>query len=566
MTSRSRTAEVAQTLQPLVRGIVSMVNQQRLNTAQPLAYVVMSLPETLPALPSRRNLIQERVFGQQVVSLLELEHRFERIAADPRIKGMILTIRGFGMPLADLQSLRDSIRRLREKGKRVIVYSQRYDMASYYVACAADEIWLQTGGAVAATGLVRQQNYLRETLDTLGLQADAVAITPYKSAMDTFVRTDPSPESRDQMNWLLDSQFEMLVEGIAVGRGMSLDEARQLINVGSYTDFQARDARVVDALLTEEGFAKQLNTHDIKLWEEADSLIPLRIPTLPGGRHIAVLRVGGTIINGESGQPPVDIPLPLIGGERMGDMTVVRQIRNLMRDEKVAALVLFIDSGGGSAGASEAIASALDEFAKTRPVVVYMNNVAASGGYYIATPADWIVTQPGTITGSIGVFSVKLVNTEALRKLRFHPYTYIRGDNASMFTSVEPFTEDQREKMRDSIERVYQQFKDRVGEARKMKDDEVEAVSGGRVWTGRQAFGNKLVDANGGLYDAIAKARELARVPEDTPFEIVHGKGKPMTAQLAEKVNPAAALSYWQDNLRHLTSGAALMMMPFEIR
>jgi len=565
MASRSRSAEFAQVVQPLVRGVISLVNQQRLTASPSLGYVVMLLPETLPALSARRNFIQDRLMGRSSLSLLELEHRFERLAADPRIKGVILYIQGFAMPLADLQSLRDSIHRLRDKGKRVIAYAQRYEMASYYVACAADEIWLQPGGGVAATGLVQQQNYLREALDTLGLQADAVAITPYKSAMDTFVRTDPSPESRDQMNWLLDSQYEMLIEGIAVGRHISLEDARHLVDVGSYTDFEARDAHVVDVLLSEEGFPKQLNTHDIKLWDEVDAMLPLRLPTF-GGRHIALLRVGGLIVQGESAQPPVDIPLPLIGGERMGDLTVVRQIRNLMQDENVAALVLFIDSGGGSASASEAIASALDEFAKTRPVVVYMNNVAASGGYYIATPADWIVTQPGTITGSIGVFSVKLVNTEALRKLRFHPYTYLRGENASMFTSVEPFTEAQREKMRQYIERIYQQFKERVGAARKMKDDEVEAVSGGRVWTGRQAFGNRLVDANGGLYDALAKARELARVPDDMPFVIVHGKGKPLPAQLAEQMNPAAALRYWQMNIQYLTNGAAQMLMPFEIR
>lgn len=565
MASRSRTAEIAQALQPLVRGVVSLVNQQRLNTPQSLAYVVMMMPETLPALSARRNLIQDRLMGRQSLSLLELEHRFERIAADPRLKGVILSISGFAMPLADLQSLRDGIRRLREKGKRVIAYAQGYDMASYYVACAADEIWLQPGGGVAATGLVQQQNYLRETLDTLGLHADAVAITPYKSAMDTFIRNDPSPESRDQINWLLDSQFEMLIEGIAIGRKISLDEVRKLIDIGAYTDYAARDAKVVDALVSEEGFASRLNTHDIKMWEEVDSLLPLRLPTL-GGRYIALLRVGGMIVHGESAQPPVDIPLPLVGGERMGDMTVVRQIRNLMHDERAAALVLFIDSGGGSAAASEAMASALEEFGKTRPIVVFMNNVAASGGYYIATPADWIVAQPGTITGSIGVFSVKLVNTEALRKLRFHPYTYLRGENASMFTSVEPFTEAQREKMREAIERIYEQFKERVGAARKMKDDEVEAVSGGRVWTGRQAFGNRLVDANGGLYDALAKARELARVPDDTPFVILHSKGKPMAAQLADQMNPAAALRYWQSNIESITNGAVQMLMPFEIR
>lgn len=412
---------------------------------------------------------------------------------------------------------------------------------------------------------MQQQNYLKDTLDSLGLQADSVAITPYKTAADLITRTEPSPESRSMANWLLDSQFEMMLEGIAVGRSLSLDEARQRINAASYTDHQAQEVGLVDVLLTEEGFSRQLGTTHIRMWEDAEATLPLRLPTL-GGKYIAVLRVGGVIINGESGQPPVDIPLPLIGGERMGDLTVVRQVRMLMQDKDAAALVLFIDSGGGSASASEAMASALDELAKTRPVVVFMNNVAASGGYYIATPADWIVAQPGTLTGSIGVISAKLVNTEALRKLRFHPYTYLRGDNASMFAPIEPFTEEQRDKMRQMITRIYEQFKQRVGEARKMKDEELEPLAGGRVWTGRQAFGARLVDANGGLFEAIAKARELARVGEDVPYRLVTGKGKPAAAQLAEQMNPAAALQYWHENVMHLTNGTAQMLMPFELK
>lgn len=552
-------------LQPLAQLVVTTMNQQRLRAGTPLDYIQLALPSQMPALPERRNLIQQQLMGTPPLSLVDLERIFRRIADDPRPKGVILQLRGFSMSLADLQTLRDSIRRLRERGKRVICYASGYDMSAYYVASAADEILMQPGGTLMTTGLVMQQTYLREALDTIGLEIDPVAITPYKSAVDMFARSSPSPEVEAMMNWLLDSRYEMLVEGIAQGRNMEAEAVHKLIDAAPYTDKEALEAGFVDALLNEESLYSHLKTTHIVLWDQADKLVPLRVPPA-GERYIAVLHLTGNIIEGESGSPPVDVPIPFVGGDRMGDLTVTRLVRNLMQDENAAALVLFIDSGGGSAAASEAMSSALDELAKTRPVVVYMHSVAASGGYYIATPADWIVAQPGTITGSIGVLSAKLINTEALRKLKFNPYTYLRGENAGMFTSIAPFTEAQRAKMLQQIERIYEQFIQRVADARKLKLDQVDAIGGGRVWTGKQALENGLVDELGGFFEAIKKARELAKLPEDAPVALVQGKGKPLPAQLAEQMNPAAALQYWQQNLHDLLSGQALMLMPFEIK
>jgi protease-4 len=563
MTNDNVTSPIIQFAQPLIDFGVSIVNQQRLGNPQPLEYIQFTIGGGLPALPEPRNIIQERILGRAPLSLLEMGRRLRQIADDPRTKGVILHLRDLAMPLADLQTLRDSLLRFRSKGKKLIVFSQHYTMATYYIASTADEILLQPGGSVATTGLVQQQTFLREALDTVGLQADSVAISPYKSAVDTLTRTAPSPEEAAMTNWLLDSRFNMLLEDMAAGRKKSIDELRAMIDGAPYTDKEALSAGYVDAIVTEEGLYAHLTTRSIHLWEEAEGRLTLRAPNL-SDRYIAVLRVSGLIVQGESANPPIDIPIPLVGGERMGDLTVVRQIRNLMHDDRAAALVLFIDSGGGSAAASEAIASALEELAKTRPVVAYMNNVAASGGSYIATPADWIVAQPGTITGSIGVFSLKLVNSEALRKLRFNPHTYLRGENAGIFAPIEPFTPDQRTKMRTQIERIYEQFVERVAAARKMKVEQVDAVAQGRVWTGKQAHDHKLVDELGGLYEAVRKARELAKLDEDAPIMLWHGGGKPMAAQLAEHLNPAASLQYWQENLSHITNGAAMMMMPSE--
>jgi protease-4 len=255
--------------------------------------------------------------------------------------------------------------------------------------------------------------------------------------------------------------------------------------------------------------------------------------------------------------------VPFVGDERAGDLTVVRQVRNLIRNESVAAVVLFIDSGGGAVIAAEAMTAALDELARTRPLVVYMNGVAASGGYEIAMPARWIVAQPGTTTGSIGVVTAKLVAGGLQDKLHAHSTEFTRGSNAGIYNTREPFSEAQRLKVREGVEHYYSQFIERVAQSRRMSAEAVDAVGGGRVWTGEQALTHGLVDALGDVWTAIAKARELANLPEDVPVTLVSGKGKPLPPQVSEAANPAAYLEYCLTNAHAIASGTAQALLPF---
>jgi protease-4 len=208
--------------------------------------------------------------------------------------------------------------------------------------------------------------------------------------------------------------------------------------------------------------------------------------------------------------------------------------------------------------------SALNELAKKKPLVVYMGGVAASGGYYMAAAGDYIVAQSGTITGSIGVVMMKLIINDALRKINFNPHLYERGKNAGIYSSEKPFTDAERNILHRSIENQYEQFVDRVATARKMKPESVDKVAGGRVWTGKQALEHGLVDELGGLHEALKKAREMANMPEDSPIGIVRGSGKPLPAQIAEHLDPAASVRYWHDTLKMLTGGQALLLMPFD--
>ncbi|MCA9913860.1 MAG: signal peptide peptidase SppA, partial [Anaerolineae bacterium] len=304
---------------------------------------------------------------------------------------------------------------------------------------------------------------------------------------------------------------------------------------------------------------------EIALWEQADGLLPLKMPKSPA-KYIGILNVTGAIVPGESAEPPVDVPVPLVGGARTGDITFVRQVRNLMQDDRCVAAVLYVDSPGGSADASEAMSSALDEFAKKKPLVVFMGGVAASGGYYVSTPADYIIAQPSTITGSIGVVFTKFVTDGVLRWLDFNPVQYKRGKFAGLFSSGDAFTDEEREKVRTAIETIYELFLHRVADSRKMKPETVDPLAGGRVWTGAQALEHGLVDQLGDMQDAISKARELAKVPADTPIGIMRGKLKPLPAQIADQLDPAASLRYWQEGLKLVTRSHTTMMLPFEIK
>lgn len=542
----------------------NLLNMQRARV-KTIDYVMIKVPSSFAAVPKERNLIQRQILGAPPMSLMEFVEALERIADDPRTMGLILYFRGLSASVADLQTMRDAILRFREKGKRALSFAPAYRTLDYYVASACDEILLPPAGMLETSGLFSQQVFLKEGMGAAGLQFDSVAISPYKGAADMFTRTEPSPEGREQTNWLLDSVYDSVVDGIAATRKMKPNEVTGMINGALHTGQVALEKGYVDAVMNEEQLLEYLGVGKITMWEEASSQVYLPQRDF-SGKYVGLIYAAGAIVDGESQSPPSDmpIPLPFVGAERLGDITLNQQARNLMRDPQCGALVLYIDSGGGSATASESMAASLGEFAKTRPLIVYMGGVAASGGYYIATPAHWIVAQPGTITGSIGVLMGKLVNSEMLKKLRFNAFSYRRGDNADWIAGESAFSDAQRDMVQASIESIYEQFLGRVAESRGKTRDEVDAIGGGRVWTGAQALEHGLVDELGGLRRALDKARDLANLPEAAPALLIREKAKPIGVQVAEQ-NPAAGLRYALEGLEQLNNRAQCLL-PFEWR
>ncbi|MBE2182666.1 MAG: signal peptide peptidase SppA [Anaerolineae bacterium] len=541
-----------------------------------LDYILLNLPSNMPALPESRDFIQRRLFGKPPLSLWELKLAFERLAADPRPKGIVISLHGLEMSLADLQTLRGMLQFLRERGKRVIAHAQLYDTAQYYLASAADEILLQPSGDFMVTGMAAEAYFLKDALAQAGVTVDVIAITPYKGAFDQFSLNEISPEGRAQLEWLLDSRYQQIVRGIAEGRGLGSEAVQAMIDHSPQIDTAALAAKYVDALAYENELPAHLSVKRLVDWQEAQRKLFKPPPKPYNEKYVALLRVEGMMVSGESGGAPGDIPIPIpvpfLGEDRSGDITVVQQIRAIMQDDSAAAVVLYIDSGGGAVSAASAMGQALDELARTRPLVAYMNGVAASGGYWVAASSQHIYAQPGTITGSIGVVMAKPVAGGLLEKFQINAAHFKRGANADIYDVTKPFNEAQRLQMRASIDDIYRRFVERVAAARKLSFEAVDAISGGRVWTGEQALENGLVDALGGLETAVAKARELANLPAYAPV-IFWEEGDPLPPQIVEaaqkaarNANPAVWIGYLWENAMHVASSRAQAIMPFRLQ
>ena len=530
-------------------------------------YVIFVLESALPTLPDPPGPIWQRFVSEHRMSIRELGERFDAIARDPRTQGVVLHLRPVPMPMATLQDLRDLVSKLRASGKRVVAWAPFYTTASYYVACSCDEILLMPSGPVRPLGFAATGVFLADALSRVGIKADFIQVSPYKAAADPLTKSKMSPELREQVTWLLDSNHKELVRAISESRRIDPDAAGKLIDASPYADNTAVEQRVVDKVLPEEQLPDHLGKGGerarIATWDQARRRLRAPSPSTGRGRYVALMRIEGTIIDGRSGRLPVKPPIdiPLAGDDRAGDLTVVPLARQVAADKRAAAAVLFVNSRGGSATASEAMRQALELIAKRKPLVIAMGPVAGSGGYLVAMPGQWIVARPGTLTGSIGVLTGKLVTSGLFSKLLVNRETVAFGLHATLEGDDDPFTDEERRIVQDEINRTYELFLGAVASSRHLTDDEVKPIAGGRVWTGAQALERKLVDELGGLDSAIRKARSLAGLPETTPAREVRAPRKPVPP----RAMPTAAglLGYVLDGISLLSRAPALAVMDF---
>lgn len=498
--------------------------------------------------------------------LTDVTADIRRAATDDRITGLYLEVQGVGLGWAGVQELRDAVRAFRAAGKPCRAYADDYDNKGYVLAAACGEVYLAPAGAVLANGFSITSEYYAGTLEKLGVTANFEHVGEFKSGPEPLTNREPSPEANEAMESVLGGLYDEMLASIAADRGISAEQARGFID----------DPPVTPALAVERGMVDGLHFRDEvqegMCGKERTSVRKYHAPPSPFsmGERIVVLHAEGTIVGGTSGQQ-------MFGGSIIGDRTVVEQLDDLREDEEVKAVVLRVNSPGGSGGASDNIWRAITRVQDAgTPVVVSMGDYAASGGYYIAAPADWIVAEPSTLTGSIGVFGGKLNVAGLYEKLGITTHTYQRGLVAGLFSPTSDFTDAERALFRRFLENFYDLFLDRVAAGRNMEKAAVAEVAKGRVWTGAQARERGLVDAVGGLDVAVAKARELAAVGEDVPVERVP-KRQTLWDQLAEDLqDPGDAASALPEPIAHawsraervarvLEGGGVAAMLPYEL-
>jgi protease-4 len=331
-----------------------------------------------------------------------------------------------------------------------------------------------------------------------------------------------SPENRAQLERLLDMRFAEFVRAVSAARGKTTDEVRAAIDAAPLSGPAAIERGLVDGLCYEDELAARFKTGarepQILDWDAAKRALRL-LPARRLRKLVAVVQVEGTITGGRSHTLP--IPIPLFGGQQAGSDSVAQALRQVERNRRVAAVVLYVNSRGGDAFASDLMWREVLRLRKSKPVVVAMGDAAASGGYYIAAPASAIVAQPGTLTGSIGVVSLRPITAGLLERAGVNTVVLSRGAHSGVFSIGQPPTDDERQALRDLIFTSYAEFKQRVCEGRDLSAERLEPIAGGRIWLGQEALELGLVDQLGGLPAALLKAQELADLPRDRDAPIV---------------------------------------------
>lgn len=434
---------------------------------------------------------------------------------EPSVGAVVLELRTApANSMAHVQELRDAIYLLRQAGKKVLCHLEDADGASLYLCSAADRILLNPAGGIRFAGLRARYFYYAGLLEKLGIKADFVRIGQHKSAPEAFMRAGATDVARDDKIDLLQQHEKQLTLGIAHGRKLTAEAVRERIAQGPFVAVEAKTAGFVDGYAFDDELESQVSVlvgQPVRLIEDKRGPYADRFNgTTPG---IALIYVDGDMVDGRSQT------IPLLGMKLVGSYTVADSIKKARENPLVGAVVLRVETGGGSAMAADVIWRELERTAKVKPVVVSMGTAAASGGYYISSPATRVFANPLTITGSIGIFYGKADVSELLRKLGVNVEVYKTAPRADAESIFRPFTDEEKTELKRKVWQFYDVFLQRVSQGRKLSKEQVDAVGQGRVWTGEQALQHKLVDELGGLRQALVFARKLAGLADHAPIQ-----------------------------------------------
>lgn len=548
-----------------------------------------ALPDYAPTDP-----VTARFFGGAEMSMADFLMQLKKSKADKRIAAILLEIDGTGAGWGKADEIRDAIADYRRSGKPIYAYMEAGGNKEYYIAAACDRVYVAPIGDLFINGLAAEVMFYRGSLDKLGVFADYYQIGKYKNAPDQMTRREMSEAHREATNALLDDIFNRFVATVAAARQKSPEDVRALIDSAPLSAPDAATAGLIDGAKYREDVDAELKKQ-LK-YKDSDKLRTVKLARyrqvspesldLNRGERVAVIYASGLITSGRSsGGGP-------FGGDRIaGSETLVKAINDARDNKEVKAIVLRVDSPGGSSYASDVIWYALEKAKEKKPVVVSMSDAAASGGYYVSAGAHKIVSEPSTVTGSIGVFAGKTVLKGFYDWIGVNSEYITRGKNAAIFRETEQFTPEERKKFEGMIDNFYwDDFLPKVAKGRNKDVEYVHSVAQGRVWTGAQAKERGLVDEFGGMERAMEIARDLAKIPADkgvrpviypapkTVFEEIFGGGRDdsaqsgdaevqrqrqaLIAQLPEDMRRPLRVAFMLDRMKR---GEIMALMPFDL-
>ena len=544
--------------------------------------VAGSLPDYTPDDPFKK------FFGGPDQSLSGLVMQFKKAKVDNRIKAILLDVDTSGIGWGKAEEIRDAIADFRSSGKPVYAYIEFGLNKEYYIATACNKVFVPPPGELFINGLAADVMFFRGSLDKLGIYPDIYQIGKYKSAGDMFTQKQMTEAHRQYVNELLDDLFGRYVNTIAKDRNKTPDEVRKLIDDAPYGAQRAKEVGLIDEIAYRDDVEKQFKK--LLGYKDADSFTPVRAADyrdvepeslgLNKGERIAVIYATGDIGSGNSQNSPS-------GDQSIGSDTVSKALTDAGADKTIKAIVLRVDSPGGSGLASDIIWHAVAAANQKKPVVVSMSDVAASGGYYISASAARIIAQPSTITGSIGVVAGKPVLRGFYDWLGISNEYVLRGKNAGMFRETEKFSDDERAKFEDWIKNTYyNDFVPKVAQGRKKDPQFIASVGQGRVWTGAQAKDRSLVDEFGGLDRAVEVAKQLANIPANKGVErvifpypqtflqqLLSGSNDQANTEIEKQRMVYAALPEdarralrYMALMERMKNGESMLLMPFDLR
>lgn len=472
--------------------------------------------------------------GQGQVSLLSLSldtrrplthfdliRSLEKAAGDAQVKGVVLDVDQATIGMAQIQELRRLLLAIKEAGKDVWLYTEALNSRTALLGSAANHFVLMPEGNVTLTGIYSENLYYKDLFENLGITVDVVHIGDFKSAGETFYRNGPSEPAARQTEELYDAIYQQLLTHISSGRGVERGALVEFVNSGFRTPEQAKELGLIDALLYRTDFITTIRAHygeDTKFDREYE------LPDTDGPKMDSLLDLFSLMFSSSKSKRFRSDYLAVVTLD--GDITdasiapVRTEILKAARNEKCKGMVLRINSPGGSALASEVLWEATDEFSSTgKPWVASMGGVAASGGYYVSAGAPLIFAEEGTITGSIGVVGMKFALGGAMEKLGIHSHEFKRGTHADLMNTNRPFSDEERKLVRDSMLDIYDTFKQRIVDGRGDRiQGDLEALAGGRIYSGTHALKVGLIDKIGGLQDAITHIAKLAELDEPAVY------------------------------------------------